>query len=281
LAAKVLWAGLKLAWETGIAPLRKAWESFRYFFERVGINAFAALQKAWLGVSNWMWKNFPETTAFIAKTWVNLAGTLKGVWARFQNWLSDRWLEIMGLFDEDLDVDLAKKLGREDLNAQLNQIEADRNAALVEADRKAGRSDAEREVEHAAALAGVEAERVQALAKLDKAHAERVAAAEQALSAAKAELANARQQAKKEREQSEAGPGAPKPGGLADLEQRVKAAAQATQAKISVVGTFNAAGVLGLAGSGVFDRTARAAEATAKNTRQIVDAVRHGGARFA
>jgi hypothetical protein len=49
---------------------------------------------------------------------------------------------------------------------------------------------------------------------------------------------------------------------------------------ISVTGTFNAAGVAGLGGGDAAERTARASEQTAKNTKRLADAVGSGGLAF-
>jgi len=274
-AAKVLWSGLKLAWETGIQPLRTLWNDFRFAFASIGIEAFSALKKGWIEVSNWLWKSFPETTAFIARTWANLGATLQKVWSKFQNWLSDRWLDVMGMFDDSLDVEAAKQIGRDDLNSQLTDIETNRQAAVAEADRKAGRSDAEREAEKAAALAEVEAERVRALSKLEGEHAKRVLAAEQALEAAREALKNALSHAKQAK--ADAGEDL-NTGKLTDKIADAVAGVTAAASKVSVVGTFNPAAIQGFAAGGAADRTAKATEQTARNTKRIVEQGRGGGA---
>ena len=51
---------------------------------------------------------------------------------------------------------------------------------------------------------------------------------------------------------------------------------------ITVRGTFSAAAVAGLASSGTAaERTAKASEQTARNTKQLADAARNGGLAFA
>ena len=50
--------------------------------------------------------------------------------------------------------------------------------------------------------------------------------------------------------------------------------------KVSVTGTFNAAAVRGLGGGNPAERTARAAEETAKNTKRILQEAQHGGLVF-
>ena len=281
LAAQVLWAGLKVAWETGIKPLRDLWNDFRFAFEEIGINAFAGLKKGWIEVSTWMWKNFPETTAFIAKTWTELGSTLQTVWANFQNWLSDRWLEVMGMFDESLDVEAAQALGREDLASQLTQIEADRKAALAEADRKKGLSEAEHEKEKAASLKEVDDERKKALATLEKEHSERIKAAQDELQAAKGALKAAREKARLDREKAEAETA---PGSGKSMRDALKEGGEATKqamAQLSIHGTFNPYASFGLGKSSAAERTARAAEGTHREVKELNRKATTGGLTFA
>ena len=55
-----------------------------------------------------------------------------------------------------------------------------------------------------------------------------------------------------------------------------------TGRQVSVRGTFNAAALSGLgAGNDAADRTAKATEQTAKNTKKVADAVGSGGLTFA
>jgi hypothetical protein len=51
--------------------------------------------------------------------------------------------------------------------------------------------------------------------------------------------------------------------------------------KIGVRGTFNAAAIQGLAAGDAADRTAKATEETAKNTKKLLQAAQTGGLTFA
>jgi DNA repair exonuclease SbcCD ATPase subunit len=188
------------------------------------------------------------------------------------------------MFDESLDVELAKSLGQEDLEGRLAEIEQQRQDAVAEAERKAQRTDAEREAEKAAALAEVEEQRAQALDRLKQEHADRVKAAEDALAAAKAELAGAREKARQKRAEAEdqGGPSQRRPRDvLAGLEDRLKDIGDTLARKISVTGTFNPMAVWGLGGASAIERTAKATETTAKNTGRLVEAATTGGLAFA
>ena len=65
--------------------------------------------------------------------------------------------------------------------------------------------------------------------------------------------------------------------GLGDIGDLV----QQEAAKIGVRGTFNAVAIQGLASGDVADRTAKATEETAKNTKKLVQAAQTGGLTFA
>lgn len=266
LAAKVMWAGVRVAWMTGIKPLSDAWEQFKFAFKSAAIDAFAGLKAAWIDVSTWMWKQFPNLTAHIARTWAGLTSTLSSTWATFQNWLSDQWLEIMGWFDEGLDVRAAQALGRQDLNADLAAIASKYAADVTEANRKQGLTPAEHEAEKKVALAKVEADRLKEIGKLETDYSGRVQAANDALAAAQAELAAARQEATTAREVA----------GIADPLDKLKAMLADLSSGLggvgaagAVTGTFNVAALFGLGGKGPMDRTAAATEETAKYLKEI------------
>ncbi|TVQ57545.1 MAG: phage tail tape measure protein, partial [Phycisphaerales bacterium] len=192
LAAQVLWAGLRVAWERGIAPLREMWTNFSAWFERSSVNTFSGAQKAWLRVRAWFEQNFPEFTLRVAQTWANLTAGLREVWARFQNWLSDRFLEMMGLFDDTLDVQAAQALGREELQSRVDDIEQSRHEAIAEAQRRAELSDEERQKELEQELKAIEQARKDAIDRIGQERDQRIEAAEEALRSAREQLEDAR-----------------------------------------------------------------------------------------
>lgn len=276
LAAHVLWAGLRVAWEQGIQPLRQAWIGFSAGFQRAAIIAFAGVRKVWIEVRDWFERNFPDFTAGIAKGWANLAAGVQRIWARVTNWLADRFTEVMGLLDESLDVEGSKALNRQELNADLGRIEAQRKESVVEADRRRNRSDSEREQEKESALNAVDVQRTEALADLDEQTAERVRQAEEALARTKQKLDAALAAARERREEALVDgqdPASLALQRLADLGDQLDALAS----KVSVRGTFDASAVRGLAaGDDSAERTARATEQTARHTKRLVEASSKG-----
>ncbi len=65
-----------------------------------------------------------------------------------------------------------------------------------------------------------------------------------------------------------------------DLEGMDDLLSQIGQDKVSVKGTFNALGARGLSSEGPAERTAKATEETAKNTKKILQEAQHGGLVF-
>ncbi len=276
LAARVLWAGLRVAWEQGIQPLRQAWIGFSAGMQRGAIIAFSGVRKAWIEVRDWFERNFPDFTAGLAKGWANLAAGVQRIWARVTNWLADRFTEVMGILDESLDVEAAKALNRRELDADLGGIESQRIDAIAEAERRRNRTDADREQEKESALNAVDAQRAEALAQLDEQTAERVRQAEEALARTKEELDAALAAARQRREEALADgqdPASLALQRLADFGDQLDAIAS----RVSVRGTFDASAVRGLAaGDDSAERTARATEQTARHTKRLVEASSKG-----
>jgi len=74
-------------------------------------------------------------------------------------------------------------------------------------------------------------------------------------------------------------PGKPKLPG--DLKEQLAGIGDTLARQISVRGTFNPLAAFGLGASNPIERTARAAEETAKNTKRLADAAVTGGLTFA
>ena len=72
-----------------------------------------------------------------------------------------------------------------------------------------------------------------------------------------------------------------KPKLPADLKDQLEGIGDALARQVSVTGTFNSAALFGLGASSPIERTAKAAEETAKNTKRLADAAVTGGLTFA
>lgn len=284
LAAEILWLSLKLIWQKGVAALNQVWLTARNFFvttaQEMWFGALAAAQMGFHALEvAWI-----ETTAFLSKTWTRFATGFQKVWESATSFIAKRMLEIQGLFDSSLDVEAAKQLVDQQLESRLGEL--DRNAERELAAREARR---QRERESAAelneaTLAEIGRQFDEAQQALRSGSDERIAETQAALDEARRKLDEAIAEAQRRREEAESDQTTPRRSPsdvLADLDDRLSSLGDRFTEGITVRGTFSAAAVAGLASSGsAAERTARASEQTAKNTKRLVDAAQSGGLTF-
>jgi hypothetical protein len=233
---------------------------------------FHALEVAWI-----------ETTAFLAKTWTNFTTGFQMIWEEATSWVAKRMLEIQGIFDSSLDVDAAKKNVDNQLESRLVELEnqAQRDVAAREKQRAAQRSQASQEHEGTMAVIGQGFEDAQKALK-DKTDAQ-LKESQKDLDDAKQKLADAIAEAKRKREAVQpTAPGRMPDDLMSRFEDGIASLSDLMGRQVSVRGTFNAAALSGLgAGNDAADRTAKATEQTAKNTKKVADAIANGGLTFA
>lgn len=265
MAARLLWAELQLAWQQGIRPLEKLWNDFSFSIQAIAIQGFAGLQKAWVHVRDYFEREFPNLTAFISKAWARMIQGLGIGWETFNSFMTNRWLDLMGLFDETFDVSAAKALNQQQHEQNLKYIDEEAKAAIREADRRRARSDTDREAEKAAALEAIEAEKNKRIDGIAEAHDAATQALVDEIAALKKQLADLRAGAKSARQEIE-GPAGTRPvfdpASVAD-------AIDGLEQKTAARGTFNAAAIQGLEG-GVQDRIANATELSAKLLKELL-----------
>ena len=287
LAAKILWLTLKKWWAEGVGWLSNIWTEFKFTFQRVLTEAFygaiAGLAIAWSTLQ----KGWAHTTAFLMKTWHRFIGGVKAAWSISQNWLAKRFIELQGLLDDSLDVGAAKRGLDETMNRELAKIGMDVGSAeaRIEADKRGRLRDIESEESGTLAEIGRQADEAKQrqtdefAAKLQKNQAE--------IDAAKEELRQAREEAARKRAAAEA----ERPEGPESADDKMAALAEklkglgrgglAAAGDATVRGTFNAAALQGLMAGGAQDRTAKATEEVAKNTKKLLDEAKDGGVVFA
>jgi len=285
LAADILWKYLKMKWQEGIHALTTMWIGLKqtvldvwtqatYGMAMIAAEAWANLQISWL-----------EVTSFLTKAWIKFVNSVFDIWNKTQDYLAKRWIEFMHIFDKTIDVkavfeqidDSAK--GRDKTRAEETKRELGR-----ERERVQNKTD-EIEQERKGTRDALSEEAAKEKADRDKAYAKDRDESDTELADAKQELADALEDAADAAEHA---------AFLADVdaqmaaaekelnalqeaqEKKLKGAGDATDAAaaklrdVDVAGAFSAAAVnrMGL-GSGVADRTAKATEETAKNTKDI------------
>lgn len=238
LAGQVLWASLRVVWEKGVLELMRA---------------FNTLETAWV-----------ETVIAMEKFWVTFQSNLKKGWAVTGYWLKSAWSDLRGLWDEFIggmtmdeahmaNVERKLEIGFAMLG-DLARIAADEKKALAEAE---GRHTAAKEAEiWEAEIALIQAQN----------------ALTWSLHAAKQAAKQAAEQAAQEGE--DGAPPSYKPGWWGTLADALESVDDKVAQRIQVAGTFNPLAARGLTGKRAADRTAKATEQTARNTKQILDAVR-------
>ena len=290
LAARILWLSLKLAWDNGVAQLQRIWLAFRGFFVKVGYGAFYGV----LAAAEFLWHSMKVV-------WIEGVAFLKKVWANFVSWHAQAveatadamvrsWIwarEKTGSITAQ-QAAYERQAARQQHEQAGRQIDRELKSSLAGAE---GERDAGRQAEqqrHDARLAEVGKRYNDAAASVEAQRAEKQRKTEEALAAARKEWQDAIAEARRKRQGKEAEdkgpPGlsaapdiddlAEKLGGLGDLLD------QKTKATIGVAGTFNAMEARGLGGGGVTDRIANATEATAKNTKKLLDRARDGELAF-
>jgi len=280
LAARILWLTLKMEWIKGVSFIEGVWLRFRGFIMDVLVGAFvgalATLETIWHGLEvGWI-----ETTAFLAKAWYGFVNIFTGSWEQMKALAAKTWNTIKGLFTDSFDTGKANAEIDRALAQRLAQIDQNTGEAVIGADlRRQNRRNRSASLhDQTLGVLGQKYEDEQTRQASERAQAE--LEAEQALIAARREWEAAIAEAKSNRAAIGVGsdspiPGAPDLSGLSDMLER-------EAERIGVRGTFNAAAIQGLmTDSGVAERTAKATEDTARNTKHIERAINDNAIAFA
>ena len=244
----------------GIATLESHWLDFKNWFvgiwSEVGtsiastlIDAFYSVQSAWVDVSAGMQTAWAETTTGM--------GIL---WDQFKNWLSTGSFELTPE-QQDKHMTAAGQMSKEN-----QKIEQDRKAAQerLRSDRTATQGNLQADADRAAQ------DRIKANQGRESARESELQQARAEWQKSLAEAAAARAKAEKE------GPAALK---LPELNlDGLDEVMSDTKKKIDVVGTFNPLAAIG--SDALSERTAKATEQVAANTKQLVRQFQYSGPAF-
>jgi len=282
LAANILWLSLKLAWVKGVNWLQGIWLDFKYWL-------LSKAQDAWHGLqatAQMLWHG-------LQIAWIDGVAALKSVWASLVSWhrraseemangMVKSWIwarEKTGAISKE-QADFERRYVQGQHEDAVNQINRERDAARTAAE---GERQAARQAEderYNAEMSRIADDARKASDTLKAEQNAQVKAAEADLAAARREFDAARDKARQGRETGKAAgpPAMKKPAVLGDVDAMWDALQKKT---VGVIGTFNVSAAWGLASGGVADRLAKSSEATANNTRRLLDEVRaRGGAAF-
>ncbi|MDH4201415.1 MAG: phage tail tape measure protein [Phycisphaerae bacterium] len=279
LAAKILWLTLKMEWTRGVNVLEKAWLNFRNFFIRIGYDAFygmvAAAQTVWHGLEvGWI-----ETTAFFSRTWQGFVSFFAKTWENIKAGAQKAWNWIKSLFDDSFDLQTENKMVEDQRQQAIASIEDEKQRKLAEreAERQSQRDQAARMND--ATLEEIGRQHAEKYQALDDEYNARMAENTKDLKAARKEWKDSISRAKDKRAEKELEkPAAVEKANTAWMD--VGDVLTEAASKMSVTGTFNATAAWGLGTGSAADRTAKATEETARNTKRLLDESRNNGATF-
>ncbi|TVQ64407.1 MAG: phage tail tape measure protein, partial [Phycisphaerales bacterium] len=243
LAARVAWAGVRLAFLEGTREIR----------ETVA-EGMLTVRLVWT-----------DTLSGMSRLWTRFAGGVRQIWTGVQSYLAKGFVDLMGLFDDSLDVDAVKRQIEDDSLRTMQRVLDQTQRSLQDIDSE---QDARTRRILDNAVAGVEAR-------------------SRALRDARDELEAALDEARTRRQDVETGAGAAAPrfdDRILDLIDDLDNIGQDIGRRIEVRSTFNPALIsrlLGVDGSAAEDRTAQNTTKLVRLAERIEREVSTGAAVFA
>ena len=274
LAARILWLTLKMEWQKGVAWLTDKWLDFKETFMAVATEAVYSTAK--ILTSSWAWTQtaWVETVSRMSSAWTLFTNHVVTGWRTAQNWIAKKFVQLMALFDSTIDAAGAMQI----LDEEFTREQRARDRAMqqqlrdIEATREARRAAIEEEEK--GTLAVLEEERQRRHVARRQQYDADLKAAEEAVAEARRQWQEALDEAARKRAEITA---TVAPGRAADIGDFEGLDLEGlVRRSISVVGTFNPLAVAGLGSGSPLERTARATEETAKNTRRLVQQFRDG-----
>jgi len=283
LAAKILWLTLKVQWKRGVKALLDVWLGFKHRFLKLvygtWYGALALGELIWHGMEiGWI-----ETTSFLSKTWGRFVGFFKRTWHQMSAAAQKAWTWIKSLFDDSVNVEAEYARIDQAKADAIARIDDDQTRAIAQREQERRRKREAEERRHQARMLQIGQAHQRKRDEMADEYRDRMKAAEDELARAREEWKAALAEARKKRQARESEEGPDKIPGPDDILSRIQAAAGnlREQLKTSVRGTFNvAAGLFGFGAGSTMERTAVAAEQTAKNTRDMKRLLEDGGSTF-
>ncbi len=264
LAAKVLWAMLRMEWQKGVNWLTETWIGFKEIFvgtwtdavyniARIMTNAWAGLQQGWNVLVTGM-----------SAAWTIFTDSVVAGWGSTSNWIGKRWIDLMelvGQYDADTAAG-AKRILDEDLSRASEERKRETQDRLAATGQNVEDRKQQIEDERTGALKNIEDERTAKHRARQEQYAADLKAAQDAVDAARKEW----EDAKAEAASAKAAMNAPELPG-AGLKNIPDIAGSLTAAKASVVGTFSGEALGGLGtGSSIEEKMEKHLAVIAENT---------------
>lgn len=277
LAARILWLALKMEWQKGIYWLTEWWVAFKEVFVSVATEAFYGAVKVLAGAWDGLRALWVIIVGFLSNVWQSFTGGICKAWNATQGFLTKGFLKVMSLWDKNITdesyanidretqqknsaIDTERQKSQQAYNDRLAQIGQDYEGTAAEIDKEKAQSHADRQNRYQAQLKAAQDERDQA----------------------EQEWKDAIAQAAKERKAVESAeqPEMPTLPAQKKIEASVPAMKVAQERQLEAKGTFSAVAMWGMGLGSTAERTAKAAEETAKNTKRIADDMEDSGMEF-
>lgn len=281
LAAKILWLTLRMEWQKGVAFLEEHWIRFKEFFVSLAADAFygvvSLMVDAWAGMQvAWV-----ETTAFMSDAWTIFTSSLTKGWSTAQNFISKGVLQLMKLFDSELDVEGASQILDGELQKRNASVDQQMQQQIGASDQQRTQKRSQIETDRQGAQTEVTRMADEERQAREQQNTSDIAASADALTQARQEWEAAIAEAAQKRKDVTA-PEVPErlrkaQDNLAGMEDNL---VQVRDQRLSTTGTFNAAAVRGMGGGSADERTARATEATAQSVKKMEERSRLGQPTF-
>ncbi len=281
LAARILWLTLKMEWQQGIHALNQmtgeATQFFKTAWTETVYDTAGHLTNAWAMMES----GWTQTVDFLADAWNLFTTGILKTWNTAVGFIRKAWVQLKSLFDDSIDVDAEFRQINDEVAGKNQQVQESQDSSLWAREQSRRKRLQEIEAGRAGALDELGQMRDQEHSSRQQQYEADMQASEAALQQARDEWQAAVTAAARNRKQMEEDPSAPGRGRLPDqfagLDQLLGEVSQKTA---SIQGTFSAAGVRGLGHSGPEERTARATEQTAKNTKKLLEESRQGMLTF-
>lgn len=268
LAAKIAWLTIRLEWQRGIAWISEKWSDFKAFFVESWAAATFTFARLFVRMAAGIQSIWSNVTSALAKGWEHFTSGAVSLWDNLQNELSQGIVDLWALVDDSVDAEGTKQTLQSDHERQQQKNESAKQERLnqIETEREAQQQQID--ADESGTLATLEEDRQRAKAQRQQARDADLKATADELDAAKDEWRGALDEAAKKRAAVEAGLGLPKLEQIDtdDLETNLGQ----VQKKQETQGTFNPAALRYFDNKGWQDRTAKASEETAKNTKRLV-----------
>ena len=307
LAAQILWKSLQVAWYTGVGYLETIWLKFKLGFLTVFWGAVYGAMAAWSILQNALVTSWVETVAFLKRVWVEFAAWYQNLILKLGSGLSN--LKIRREVEDEVgeeygkgplnkhqkdmlkfqygmdfaegttltpaqiqsivDAEVAKRIAHKDKSvagdAAAIENQKKQDLAAIEKDRSYQRKS--QETDFAGDMAKIGQDYQDKIDAAKKSMDEKIAAGNSDLAKLWEEFHTLVAKAKKERENKEASLKAEAPPKVEGMQAGVTGAIK------EIGGTFNPFAATAMGGT-IVNRIALATETTAKNTAEIVAAVK-------